>query len=89
MRRLKMTIGKYRIRKIDELNLVMEEKRVITEKKTNEEKEVWSFLGYFSKAEHALTALLNKEFMTTLDSETVNEVLQKINEVKLLIDNKK
>ena len=33
MRRLKMTIGKYRIRKIDELNLVMEEKRVITEKK--------------------------------------------------------
>lgn len=83
-----MTIGKYRIRKIDELNLVMEEKRVVTDKKTDKEKEVWSFIGYFSKVEHALKALLNKEFMTALDCETVNEVLQKINEVKLLIESK-
>lgn len=81
-----MIIGKYRISKADERNLVLEVLFESKDKNTGETKILYKPIGWYPKVEHALEHILNSECMSAVDKESVAEVLEEIQKIRKLLE---
>ena len=61
---MELIIGNFKVRTLDDLNLVLEENKTVEEKdrttmaKTGVKRKAWVFVGYFGKLNHALNRVL-------------------------------
>ena len=79
---------KLRIRKLDGLNLQLEEYRNVVNKKTKEERVEWCWLGYYGDLKSALLGALNKQLFDCADEQIdLEEVVAKIESARQSIIN--
>jgi len=92
---MELIIGDFRVRTLDDLNLVVEEHRDVLEKdkktmmNTGAKRKDWCFVGYFGKLNHALNriieARINRSDTNTLVDlqklvqQAKNDLLEEIN----------
>lgn len=79
-----------RIRKFDELNLVIEILKPVINKKTKEEKSEWKREGYYDSLKLALNGVLKKELLDIPEKNiTIENVINEIKRIeKSIINNK-
>lgn len=82
-----MIIGKYRISKADERNLVLEVLFESKDKNTGETKILYKPIGWYPKVEHALEHILNSECMSAVDKDSVEDVLTAISDIRKIFGN--
>lgn len=74
---------KVRIRKIDKLNLVVEEYRAIVNRKTNQECWEWAWCGYYGDLRSALGGAIKHCEMLLAEQEikSLQELMTKLDEI--------
>jgi hypothetical protein len=65
-------------------NIVLEQKKITTNRKTKESKEVWKISGYYSTYNEVLHSIVNREITI---SKNFKELVDKIDKLHQLIDN--
>lgn len=87
---MNIKIGNYRIQKVDELNLMVENYRaanlsknpLIAAKQSHEKK--WHFIGYYDKLELALNKIVTHSFINE-EINSANNLIEKIKELREFI----
>lgn len=72
---------RYRIRTLDERNLVFEEQKLQKNKKTGFEVARWVTNGYFSSLSNALSCLIEKKIRDS-EARDVKELIKLLEEIK-------
>ena len=88
---MNIKIGDYRIKKVDELNLVVEHYRaanlsknpLIAAKQSHEKK--WHFVGYYDKVENALNKIVSHSLVNNEEIKSANNLIEKIEELREFI----
>jgi len=77
----------FRVKVIDDLNLVLEEKRLVTKKDKTQQYE-WKFFGYYSSLKFAIKSAIEKEMLNSLKEEqNIFDIYNKLEEQKEIIYN--
>ena len=74
--------NKYRVRKLDETNLVIEQLKIVSSE-TKGTREEWVWEGYYSSVEGALNSIFKKQLFDSVEQELeIKDILKVMKEIE-------